>query len=63
MLKINHEKLNACGLTCADDTEVLRELCGLLEWLESHNKNYTKMQYNKILDALDFVKAFEIVEV
>ena len=62
MLKINHEKLSACGLTRADDVEVLRELCGLLEWLESHNKNYTKMQYDKILDALDFVKALEIVE-
>ena len=62
MLKINHEKLSACGLTRADDAEVLRELCGLLEWLECHNKNYTKMQYDKILDALDFVKALEIVE-
>ena len=62
MLKINHEKLNACGLTRADDAEVLHESRGLLEWLESHNKNYTKMQYNNILDALDFVKAFEVVE-
>lgn len=62
MLKINHEKLTACGLTRADDTEVLHELRRLLEWLESHNKNYTKMQYGKILDALDFVKALEIVE-
>ena len=25
MLKINHEKLNACGLTRADDAEVLHE--------------------------------------
>lgn len=62
MLKINHEKLTACGLTRADDAEVLHEFRGLLEWLESHNKNYTKMQYDKILDALDFVKSLEIVE-
>lgn len=62
MLKINHEKFNSCGLNCADDADILRELCGILEWLGCHNKNYTKIQYNKILDALDIVKALEIVE-
>lgn len=62
MLKIDNEKLAARGLNRGNDAEVLHELCGLLEWLESHNKNYTKMQYDKILDALDFVKALEIVE-
>lgn len=63
MLKIDNEKLAACGLNRGNDAEFLHELRGLLEWLENHNKNYTKMQYNKILDALDFVKSFEIVEV
>lgn len=36
MLKINHEKLNSCGLTRADDVDVLRELCGLVEWMVCH---------------------------
>lgn len=38
MLKINHEKLSACGLTRADDAEVLRELCGLVERMDCHNR-------------------------
>lgn len=62
MIKINHGALNRFGLNRANDDEVLHDLCELLGWLESHNKNYTKMQYDKILDALDFVKALEIVE-
>ena len=33
-----------------------------LEFLESHNKNYTKEQYNKIIDLLDIIKAIKIKE-
>lgn len=34
----------------------LCELIRLLEWLECHNKQYTKEQYNKIYESLEIAK-------
>ena len=39
-----------------DYTKVFNELKNLLNWLEKHNKNYTKEQYYKILDAQEIVE-------
>lgn len=38
------------------------ELVEKLEWLESHNKNYTKEQYYKIQDCLVLAKELHILE-
>lgn len=34
----------------------IAELKDKLEWLSTHNKNYTKEQYNKIEECLEIVK-------
>jgi hypothetical protein len=30
-----------------------------LQWLSTHNKNYTKQQYYMILDCLEIIEAME----
>lgn len=39
--------------------KVLKDLVNKLEWLESHNKNYTKEQYYKIQEILDVVNEYK----
>ena len=36
-------------------TDVLKELKNKLDWLSTHNKNYTKQQYYMIMDCVDAV--------
>lgn len=38
----------------------MNELITILEWLECHNKQYTKKQYDKIYDALELAKNLAI---
>lgn len=37
----------------------MRDLKLILEYLESHNKNLTNEQYNKILEALEILDMIE----
>ena len=41
-LAINHEKLAVCGLSFDSWSDMYLYVKSLVEWLESHNKNYTK---------------------
>ena len=50
-VKSNLERtLEECG-------ETFQELKKIFEWLATHNKNYTKEQYNKILTALEIIES------
>lgn len=59
-LAINHEKLAACGFSFESWSDMYLYVQSLVEWLESHNKNYTKEQYHRIsslkeiLDCIDY---------
>lgn len=39
--------------------ELLNQLKTHLEWLSTHNKNYTKQQYYIILECLELIKEME----
>ena len=47
-LAINHEKLAACGFSFDGWSDMYLYVESIINWLESHNKNYTKEQYYKI---------------
>ena len=59
-LGINHEKLAEQGWSFEDWSDIYSYISGLVDWLESNNKNYTKEQYHKIvilkeiLDCIDY---------
>lgn len=59
-LAINYEKLAACGFSFESWSDMCLYVQSLVEWLESHNKNYTKEQYHRIsslkeiLDCIDY---------
>ena len=59
-LGINLEKLAEQGWSFEDWSDIYSYISGLVDWLESHNKNYTKEQYHKIvilkeiLDCIDY---------
>jgi len=48
------------GGSFEDWSDIYSYISGLVDWLESHNKNYTKEQYHKIvilkeiLDCIDY---------
>ena len=42
---------------------MLTKLKRKLEWLESHNKNYTKQQYYTILECLEIIEEIELEKV
>ena len=58
-MKIDNERLSAIGLNFETGQDAIFYLQSLLEWLESHNKNYNQEQYYKILDCLEIVKSME----
>lgn len=60
MLTINAEKTAAYGFSFARPEDVVLYVAALLEWLEAHNRNYTKAQYNKILSAKDALDCVEV---
>ena len=39
-----------------DKKKTLNELLTLINWLECHNKNYTKDQYYRILDIQEIIE-------
>lgn len=60
-MKINNENLlQSTGLNFETIEDAFFYLQNHLEWLESHNKNYNRAQYHKILDCLEIVKNIEI---
>ncbi len=36
--------------------EIIKDASEIVEWLVSHNKNYTKEQYYKLIDLQDILK-------
>lgn len=47
------------GIDLQNEIELLYYVKSLLDYLESHNKNYTKEQYSKILTLYDILTSIE----
>lgn len=58
--KFDTKKLNNQGVFSHDYKEFFERLKSKIDWLESHNKNYTKQQYFFIYDLQAFLKSLEI---
>lgn len=60
MVKIDHEKLNNCDMYFDSKEEIVQYFQYMLEYLQSHNKNYTKKQYEIIQCLYDIIQSLEI---
>lgn len=57
-MTFNYEKLlKNTGCSFNDWNDLLYYLDSLLDYLTTHNKNYTKEQYNKIVLINDIIKS------
>lgn len=59
-MKINHNKMEKCGFKFNNIEDVFFYLSNMLDWLESHNKNYTKAQYDRILTLKEICDCLEV---
>lgn len=61
MLKINNEKLmKNTGMEFETIEDAFFYVIRHLEWLESHNKNYTQNQYGRICDLKEIFESIEM---
>lgn len=60
MLKINNEKLSEYGFSFETMEDLYLYVLRSVEWLESHNKNYNKEQYYRMLDLKDILDCIEV---
>lgn len=58
-MKLNKKKAKYYDVKSTPDA--IRKIKEKIEWLESHNKNYTNKQYAEIRDVADIVSCFEEV--
>lgn len=59
-MKINLEKMERYGYSFENLEDVYFYFSGMLDYLESHNKNYTQAQYNKIVALKDILECLEV---
>ena len=61
MAKINYEKLKEYGLELKNESELYEYLKEtLVEYLYSHNTNYTKNQWWRVSELYDIIKCLEV---
>lgn len=59
MLKINKEEMEKYGFNFDSLEDVYFYMKNIIEYLESHNKNYTKNQYYKISTLKDIMNMID----
>lgn len=60
-MKINNEQLKSnTGLSFESFTDMFYYAESHLEWLKTHNKNYTKEQEGRIDDLYEMIKAIDV---
>lgn len=59
-MKINYNEMEKLGLKFDDIADIIFYFSNMLDWLESHNKNYTKEQYNRILTLKEICDCLEV---
>ena len=60
MIKINREKLNQYGFEFNSSEDMFFYISSLIDYLKTHNKNYTKEQYNRILTLEELMEAIDV---
>lgn len=61
MLKIDNDKLlKNTGISFETMEDLFHYVSGNIEWLESHNKNYTKEQYHRLCNLKDICDCIEV---
>lgn len=60
MLKIDNDKLFGCGLKFDSPEDMLYYVSSLIDYLETHNKNYTKQQERSIMTLYDIIHSITI---
>lgn len=63
MLKVNFENLKKAGFDFSNISEIIEQLKSNVEFLELHNKNYTKKQYFLISDCLAILQNLQTKDV
>lgn len=58
-LGINHEKLAKFGWSFEDWSDIYLYIKSLVDWLECHNKNYTKEQYHRICSIKEILECID----
>lgn len=61
-MKINMNKVKENGFEFSSEENTLEYIKRKLEFLESHNKNYTKEQYYIVCDLFSLVECIEMEE-
>lgn len=61
MFTFNYEKLEASEIYNEDCDELLYDINNAIDFLTTHNKNYTAKQYIKILEIAEFIKCIETI--
>lgn len=59
-MKINKEKMQKIGFEFESMEDVYFYIFYMIEWLESHNKNYTKEQYYRISIVNDILHSLDV---
>ena len=60
MIKINKSKMKELGYNWENLEDLYTYADVIIDWLESHNKNYTEGQYRKILALKDLIEMIDI---
>lgn len=60
MLKINYDKLKTMDLGIPDLDDIYYEIDNIMSYLLTHNKNYTKAQFEKLQIIAEFLGCIDI---
>ena len=58
-MTLNKEKLKDLGFDFGTTEDLYFYISEMVDWLESHNKNYTAEQYSRIVDIKDLLDCIE----
>lgn len=59
-MKINKNKMEELGFKFENLEDIYFYADSIIDWLESHNKNYTKEQYGKITILKDLIEMLDL---
>lgn len=58
-MKFNREKLDEIGFNFDSDRDAMIYISSLIDYIATHNKNYTNAQYHRILTLKDIMDCVE----
>lgn len=59
-IKVDYKEIELLtGCKFENDIDMILYLQNIIYWIATHNKNYTKEQYNKIIIVKDILESFK----